>query len=229
MVDIPDLAKTELAIVERTNVFRKEQGLAPVRRNAALDKAAESFARYLAKSGKFAHEADGRQPGARAKAAGYRFCRIAENLALNLDSRGFTVEKLARDVVEGWKGSPGHRKNMMQPGVTEIGVGIARAPVADPKFLSVQLLGRPSSLSFEVSVTNKARSQVTYSFGGKEHDIPPRMIVTHGTCEPGKVVFKHAGGWLTGQKLTAQFSVSTTAAFVIEDGADGKVHVGKGR
>jgi hypothetical protein len=199
MADLPDLARTEAAIVEHTNAFRKAEGLAAVRRNLALDRAARSFARYLAASGRFAPAADGRKPADRAKEAGYRFCSIAENLASNLDSRGFTVDKLARATVEGWKASPGHRRNMMLPYVTEIGVGIAQAPTADPKFLSVQLLARPESLSYEFTVTNKSTSPVFYSFAGKDHEAPARTVVTHKACEPGAVSLKSAGGWFGGQ------------------------------
>ncbi|MGE0769071.1 MAG: CAP domain-containing protein [Hyphomicrobiaceae bacterium] len=225
MADLPDLAKTELAIVERTNQFRKEQGLGQVRRNRALDRAAQSFARYLAKSGKFAHEADGRQPAERAKAAGYWYCAIAENLALNLDSRGFTVEKLSRDTVEGWKASPGHRKNLMLAGVTETGVGIAQAPAGHPKFLSVQLLARPSSLAYEFTVANKSSTSVSYAFAGRTHEAPPRSVATHKVCEPGKLAFTRSGGWLLGGSLDAEFAVSRKAAFVIENGSDGKLRV----
>ncbi len=163
MVDIPDLARTEVAIVAQTNAFRREERLAPVVRNAALDQAARLFAAYLAKTGRFAHEADGRQPADRVKASGYQYCTVAENLALNLDSRGFTAEKLSGEAIEGWKNSPGHRKNILLPDVTEIGVGVARAPDADPKFLSVQLFGRPSSLTFEFRVANRSGSAITYT------------------------------------------------------------------
>ena len=140
MADIPDLARTELAIIAATNAFRRDERLGPLTRNAALDQTAKLFASYLAKSGRFAHEADGRQPADRAKASGYRYCTVAENLALNLDSRGFTAEKLSSEAIQGWKESPGHRKNMLLRHVTEIGVGVAQAPGGDPKFLSVQLL-----------------------------------------------------------------------------------------
>jgi len=229
MADIPDLAKTELAIVQRTNAFRKEEGLGAVRRNPILDQAARSFARYLARSGKFAHDADGRSPASRASAAGYRYCDIAENLAFHRDRRGFTAERLARDTMEGWKKSPSHRKNLMLPGITEIGVGVARAPTDNPTFLSVQMLGRPSSLSFKFAVTNKSKTPVAYTFAGKTHDIPSRTVITHKTCEPGKLVFKRTGGWLFGQKLTASFTVSGNAAFVIQEGSDGKIHVTEGK
>ena len=89
MASLPDLPQTEIAIVEMTNAFRKDNKLAPFKPNAALTAAARAFADYLGKSGKFAHEADGRQPAQRAEAQGYRYCTVAENLALNLDSRGF--------------------------------------------------------------------------------------------------------------------------------------------
>ena len=53
-------------------------------------------------------------PPQRAEAQGYRYCTVAENLALNLDSRGFETRQLARKAVEGWKASPGHRANMLR-------------------------------------------------------------------------------------------------------------------
>src|SRR5262249_33148072 len=101
MASLPDLPQTEIAIVELTNAFRHESRLGALKPNAALTAAARAFAEYLAKTGKFAHEADGRGPGQRAAASGYRYCQIAENLALNLDSRGFETRPLARAVVEG--------------------------------------------------------------------------------------------------------------------------------
>ena len=57
MATLPDLPQTEIAIVEMTNAFRKESRLGEVKPNAALTAAARAFAEYLAKTGKFAHEA----------------------------------------------------------------------------------------------------------------------------------------------------------------------------
>ena len=82
MATLPDLPQTERAIVEMTNAFRRESKLGEVKPNAALTAAARAFAEYLARTGKFAHEADGRQPAQRAEASGYRYCRVAENLAM---------------------------------------------------------------------------------------------------------------------------------------------------
>ena len=225
MAELPDLTKSEAAIIERTNVFRTAEGRERVVRNAALDHAAKEFAKFLAKSGRFAHEADGRKPHERAREAGYWHCTIAENLALNLDSRGFTVEKLAKDVVEGWKASPGHRKNMLLPHVTEVGVGIAQATGPDPKFLTVQLLGRPRHLAYEFTVTNKSHDAVTYDFAGQSHEIAPRAVVTHQACEPGKIHFKASGGWLSGKRMDATYEPADEARFILRNGPDGKVHV----
>ena len=159
MASLPDLPQTEIAIVEMTNAFRKDNKLGALKPNAALTAAARAFADYLGKSGKFGHEADGRQPAQRAEAQGYRYCTVAENLALNLDSRGFETQQLAREATEGWKGSPGHRANMLRPHVTEIGVAVVRAPDRDPKFISVQLFGRPEALKVQFTIENQGGSR----------------------------------------------------------------------
>ena len=166
----PDVPKVELAIIEMTNQFRAEHKLGAVSRNAQLDAAARYFARYLARTGKFAHEADGRKPADRAKAHGYQFCQIAENLALHLDSRGFATRQLAGKAVTGWINSPGHRRNMLRPHVTQIGVAVAKAPF-QPKYISVQLFGLPMSARYGYNVFNYSDFKVAYSDGSKTYHV----------------------------------------------------------
>jgi hypothetical protein len=225
MADLPDLVRTETAVIERTNAFRKAEGLEPVARNASLDKAARQFAQYLAKSGRFAHEADGRQPADRVTEAGYQYCSVAENFASNLNSAGYSVERLAVEVVEGWKGSPPHRKNLALPGVTDIGVGIAQAPGGLPKFLTVQLFGRPASLIYEFRIVNRAQEPVTYTLDGKSQTVEPSTSVKHSMCEPSEVVFERSGSWLAGRKIGSRFKTSGGAEFILRPGPDGKVSV----
>lgn len=225
MPDLPDIAKTEVAIVQMTNEFRRAEKLGEVKRNRELDLTARLFAEYLAKTGRFAHEADGRQPADRAKAAGYKFCTIAENLALNQASRGFKSEGLAKQAVEGWKNSPGHRKNMVQPSVTEIGVGVAKAPDADPKYLSVQLFGRPESLRIQFKIENQAGATVTYNASGKSHTIEPRMIITHTVCEPLEIDFQKSGSWLTSTAINSKFTAGDGSRFLLKAGSNGRVQV----
>ena len=98
----PDLPVVETQIIEMTNAYRADQQLEPVRRNTQLDRAARDYARLLAIENKFAHDADGRGPEDRAVSAGYSYCQIAENLALHLNSRGFTSIGLAELAMDGW-------------------------------------------------------------------------------------------------------------------------------
>lgn len=222
---LPDLPQTEIAIVALTNVFRQEHRLGPVVPNKDLAAAARWFADYLARTGKFAHEADGRQPQQRATAHGYRSCTVAENLALNLDSRGFTSDRLSNETMNGWKASPPHRRTLLEPTVTEIGVAIARVPDTHPKFVSVQLFGRPEALKMEFAIRNASGLSVGYSLAGETHTIDPRTVVTHTTCLPGELSFDRAGNWLSGVTLDARFTIRDDAGYTIRAGQDGGVEV----
>ena len=230
MADLPDLVRTEAAIIEQTNAFRRAERLGTVKPNAELTLAARRFAQYLAKSGQFAHEADGRQPSERVKEAGYQFCMVAENLAMHLDSRGFTTGALASKAVEGWKGSPGHRKNLVQPHVTEIGVGVARAPDSkSPKFLSVQLFGRPASAKIQFRIDNKSGAALTYSALGKSHSLASNAVVMHAACVPGHIVLERSGNALFGVNLDARYEAHDGAIYTVLKGSDGKVEVVVGK
>jgi hypothetical protein len=188
-MQLPDLPQTELAIVELTNAFRREEKLAPVKPNAALSKAAKAFAAYLASSGRFGHTVDGRQPADRTQAAGYVHCIVAENLAMNQDSRGFDTGALAEQAVTGWKNSPPHREAMLNPHVTEIGVGIVQGPERAPKFLSVQLFGRPDSFKYTFVVENHSGNAIQYTFRGETVDVPKNMVITQPACTPESIAF----------------------------------------
>jgi hypothetical protein len=222
---IPDLAQVEIQIVQMTNAFRKENGLGALKQNAVLRRAAEEFARYLARTGKFSHQADGREPWDRAKAAGYAYCSVAENLALNMDSRGFTSAGLATGAIEGWKSSPGHRRAMLGPHSIEIGVGIAKAP-GEEKYISVQLFGRPVSYQYSYRVANRSEHKVTYTIDGKSVAIEPRHIITHTECTPAALKFESIKtGFLSSQPLTYRFEPHNGASYVIRQATGGGVTV----
>lgn len=219
---LPEIPAVETAIVAMTNAFRAENKLGEVKPNPQLAQAARAYAAYLARTNAFSHTADGRQPAERVAATGYQYCQVAENLAMNLDSRGFETWALAAHAVEGWKNSPGHRRNMLTPHVTEIGVAVAQAPASAPKFISVQLFGRPRSLSYEFAVRNEAAESVTYSFGGKTHQASPRMTITHSTCQPGEVAFERLGSFLFGKSVAARYQAQNGVVYrVAADNAGG--------
>jgi uncharacterized protein YkwD len=140
----PNLPQVEDLVVEGTNHFREAESRMALRASPKLQKAAADFAELMARTGEFEHTAGGTTLVSRVKAAGYEYCRIAENIARHYSTAGFTTRDLARHLVDGWKNSPGHRKNMLQPDVVETGVAIAyRRHEGREYFYSVQLFGRP--------------------------------------------------------------------------------------
>ena len=136
-----DSPAVERAIIEGTNRFRHEQGLATVRPDSILDRTAHEFAEYLARTDRFDHEADGRTPAIRARAQGYDYCLVAENIAYQFDSRGFSSSALAQGLVQGWKDSPGHRRNMLDGRAIDTGVAVAQSRHTG-RFYAVQMFGR---------------------------------------------------------------------------------------
>jgi hypothetical protein len=221
---IPDMPQTEFAIVELTNDFRQKNGRANVRPNPTLAAAAQAFADYLAQSGKFAHDADGRQPADRIKAAGYRFCMIAENLAAHMDSRGFTTVQLAREAIAGWRDSPGHRQNLLAPFVTEIGIGLARARATYPKFIVVQLFGRPAALQYRFRIENNTGTTIGYSLNGNVHMLAPENRVTHTACTPITIAFDRAGPGPAGT-INGRFAARDGSVFRLQRDAVGIIQV----
>lgn len=185
----PDLPQVEIAIVEMTNAIRKQHKLSQVKPEPELQEAARRYAKFLATSTVFSHTADGRQPSDRAKAAGYKPCYISENLSSNLDTRGFETRQLAREAVQGWLNSPGHRRNLMMQHVVNIGVGVAKAP-GEERYLSVQMFGRPETMAYNFRVNNASGVTVTYEFLDRTQEIKPRYVTRHSACLPGEITFK---------------------------------------
>jgi uncharacterized protein YkwD len=173
-------------VVLATNAFRVEQGLAKVQADAKLTRTAQEFARFMARSGQFAHDADGATPADRARRHGYDYCMVAENIGYLFRTRGFSSDELAQGLMEGWIRSPGHRKNLVDPDATEIGVGIARAE--NDRYYGVQLFARPASLNITFSVANESRNAIEYRVGAKRYTLGPRTERQHGDCVPAPVL-----------------------------------------
>ena len=101
---------------------RRHQGLPVLVYNAQLDRMAKIQAENMARFQKMAHTIPESQLptlGDRARYAGYRYGRLAENVALGYPN--------AETAVQGWMNSSGHRRNILDGGVEETGIGIARS------------------------------------------------------------------------------------------------------
>ena len=212
----PDIPKVEAAIVEMTNAIRKQHNLNVVKPNPDLAEAAQGYARFLATSAKFSHTADGRHPSDRAAAAGYQACSVAENLSSNLDTRGFETRQLAREAVQGWLNSPGHRRNLLAEHVTHIGVAVAKAP-GEERYISVQMFGRPQELAYRFRVNNASGQTVSYTVLGKAYDIKPRYSSRHTSCAPGEIAFRKPGS----EKVVARYKARDGDTFVLRRTDDG--------
>src|SRR6185437_13971375 len=163
------------------------------RANPRLTAAAEGFAAYMAKTGRFGHTADGSRPADRAVKQGYAYCIVAENIAYEFDSGGFTTDDLTTKFVAGWEKSPGHRRNMLDPDVTETGVALAQSPTTGYYF-AVQMFGRPKALALQFKIANESGKTATYRIGDKAYSLPPLYTRTHEQCRPTEVVFDRMAG-----------------------------------
>ena len=185
----PDIPDTEAAIVEMTNDFRRANKLAPVTLNGQLTATARAYAKVLGGSKELSHLLAGTTPAIRAKNVGYAYCQIGENLASAYDSRGFTADGYAKLAVEGWEHSPGHRKNLLLPYVTETGVAVMRAGPDDPRYIAVQLFARPRGMKFEFKIKNTSASAVPYTLGGAQHAVEAHGTLTLTACMPREIAF----------------------------------------
>ena len=115
------LEVTERATFCLLNRERTTRGLRGLRRNARLDLASARHARSMAARNFFAHgNFVGRIRSAR-YLSGARSWRVGENIAWGSGTLGTPVE-----IVDAWMNSPGHRRNILNRGFREIGIGVAR-------------------------------------------------------------------------------------------------------
>lgn len=109
------------ALGDGVNAARQGQGLPPLRADTRLMQAAQGHACDLAPHGEMTHRgSDGSNSADRASRAGFRTCLTAENLAW-----GFPR---AEQIVSGWMGSAGHRRNILLDRVSHYGAGVADGP-----------------------------------------------------------------------------------------------------
>ena len=181
---IADPAGVAALVVQQTNRFRAQNKLAPLQVDRTLAQAAQRFAEFMASNDLYGHEADGRAPADRARAEGYDYCAVAENISYQFSSRGFATDELAERFMEGWEQSPGHRRNMLLPEVVDIGVGIARSD-RTRRYYAVQMFGRPKTASARFEIANRSDVAVRYELDQQPYTLPPRVTRTHEGCFSG--------------------------------------------
>jgi uncharacterized protein YkwD len=111
------------AIFDKVNALRDKKDLLPLTRNDKLDAAAQRHAENMAKQDKMAHLLDGKRSVDRVLMEGYEASVVAENVA----QAPAGSNKSAAAIVDGWRYSPGHYKNIILEQATETGLGAARS------------------------------------------------------------------------------------------------------
>ena len=133
-----DLARVRAGILERVNAVRRRERLKPLSQDHLLDQAAQDHAEDMLARSYFEHRSpEGTTVRERSRAARYYWAVIGENIAEGQTSLD--------EVMETWMNSPGHRKNILSPNFTELGVGLALGRGGDGEYRAVwvQNFGRP--------------------------------------------------------------------------------------
>jgi uncharacterized protein YkwD len=130
------LSADEQKILDLTNQARARENLPPVKPNARLFEAARAHSANMARQDKMEHDLDGKKPSDRVTATGYRWSRVAENIAATDGDPPAVIFK-------GWMESPKHRANILNKDFSEIGIGIARSDKGDVYY--TQDFGKPKN------------------------------------------------------------------------------------
>jgi uncharacterized protein YkwD len=135
--------RARAAVLCLVNAERAARRLPAVARNPRLTTAAQVQTDDMLAGDFFAHvDLQGRTPGDRARAAGFAWAAIAENIA--------TGQSTPSSVMESWMASPEHCRNILSPTVTALGVGAAPGYVggAGPQGGTwTELFGRPVAVA----------------------------------------------------------------------------------
>lgn len=113
-----EVKSIESEVVRYTNQYRQNNGLSSVTIDWQLSRVARYKSRDMRDKGYFSHNSPTYgSPFKMMRDFNISYTRASENIAAGQNS--------ARSVVRSWMNSSGHRKNILDPNVTHIGVGYA--------------------------------------------------------------------------------------------------------
>ena len=142
LLDHNDVSILALDVVRATNQARLdvEPNLAPLIVNSELTRSAEAKVADMIEKNYFEHETpEGYNVEHFVDDAGYEYITVADNLA-----SGDFVD--AEALVVAWMNSPGHRANILNHDVSEIGIAVSYAEFQGrAQYVAVQHFGRPRS------------------------------------------------------------------------------------
>jgi len=105
------------ALLAVVNIERSRAGLMQLQPDSQLQQAAAAHAADLPRCGQFSHiGCDGSDLQLRLRRVAYPFALAAENLALGTPDATATLAA--------WLNSPGHRENLLRPGLRDAGIAL---------------------------------------------------------------------------------------------------------
>lgn len=130
-------------ILDLVNDERAKVGADPLRINEQLDRAADLHSQDQASMDRMTHSgSDGSSLGDRITDSGYNWSRAAENVsqvALDADTVMYGGQGFQNIGIVGWMDSSGHKQNILDPNLKDIGIGYATAADGSPYW--TQLFG----------------------------------------------------------------------------------------
>ena len=126
------ISKTDIAL-ELINTERAKRKLKPLTLNKTLNAAAISHAEEMAKANNLSHTQGGNLTYRLGKFS-YSWSVCAENIAFN--------QKDMNEAMIDWMNSSGHKRNILNPDITELGVGVAFSKKKEPYYCTI--FGKPA-------------------------------------------------------------------------------------
>jgi len=110
-------------VEDLVNEERTSRGISPLNVNQSLDDAAQKKSADMIGRNYFDHYAYGLTPWAFISNENYDYLYAGENLAMDFNT--------AEGMVSAWMASSSHRKNILNPDFSEIGVGVVKGEFID--------------------------------------------------------------------------------------------------
>lgn len=121
-INIPEaspLQSLEAEVIRLINIERTNRGIPALKTNWQLSRVARYKSQDMINKNYFSHQSPTYgSPFDMMKSFGLRFSAAAENIAYG--------QRTAKEVVNAWMNSPGHRANILSRSYTETGVGAAK-------------------------------------------------------------------------------------------------------
>ena len=114
--------------------YRRNHGLGPVTLDRELMRLAQAQARAMAAHNELGHNAGGSFAD-RVRNSSIRSSAVVENVAAGYHTLA--------EAFSGWRDSPGHRANMLNPDVTRMGIAAVYAPGSKYKVFWALILASP--------------------------------------------------------------------------------------